>query len=61
MKAHFASATAVRRSAGEPYPAVQRHDQEWDAELAQDWWERTVFGKTFIEARSSFMLFRWVL
>ena len=38
---------------------MPRHDQDWDVAAARGWWARVVFGKTFIEARSNLMVYRY--
>jgi len=50
---------AVRRSRDDPPAApIPRNDADWEVTLARDWWAKTLFGKTFIEARSFFMIYR---
>ena len=50
---------AVRRSRDDPRaPPIPRNDADWEVTLARDWWAKTLFGKTFIEARSFFMIYR---
>ena len=55
-------AGAVRRSKDDPpAPPIPHTDADWDVNAARDWWAKTLFGKTFIEARSFFMIYRWAL
>ncbi len=53
------SVAAVRRSRDDPPAApIPRNDADWEVTLARDWWAKILFGKTFIEARSFFMIYR---
>lgn len=37
---------------------LSRDSRDWDPVIARDWWSKHVLGKTFIECRSFFMVYR---